>query len=230
MDLLRWNAHKSTQVTVAKKLSHFRHRLDVLGIETVALGSHGQSHPVARKSHMKASGFNALIARFDAVEYGICRQLNRGASLPVPRKMFQIASRLGDGVVWYVLIFSLPMLYGTAAIKPAVVMALTGILGVILYKLLKRVFVRERPFITHSSIALAGAPLDRYSFPSGHTLHAVSFAWQASAHFPELSWVLVPLAALIAGSRVVLGLHYPTDVLVGGVIGASLAELGLVLA
>jgi undecaprenyl-diphosphatase len=109
-------------------------------------------------------------------------------------------------------------------------MGLTGVLGVILYKLLKRVCVRERPFITHSSIALAGAPLDRYSFPSGHTLHAVSFAWQASVHFPELSWVLVPLAAVIAGSRVVLGLHYPTDVLVGAVIGASLAELGLSLA
>jgi undecaprenyl-diphosphatase len=179
---------------------------------------------------MKVTGFNALIARFDAVEYGLCRQLNRGAALPLPRRVFQIASRLGDGIIWYVLIFSLPLLYGAAAARTSEVMAVTGILGVVLYKLLKRVFVRERPFITHSSIALAGAPLDRYSFPSGHTLHAVSFAWQASAHFPELSWVLVPLAALIAGSRVVLGLHYPTDVLVGGVIGASLAELGLALA
>ncbi len=178
---------------------------------------------------MKASAFNALIARFDAVEYGICRQLNRGVSLPVPRRVFQVASRMGDGIIWYVLICSLPVLYGATALRPAVVMALTGLLGVVLYKLLKRVFVRERPFITHSSIALGAAPLDRYSVPSGHTLHAVSFAWQASAHFPELSWVLVPLAALIAGSRVVLGLHYPTDVLVGAVIGASLAELGLSL-
>ena len=72
-------------------------------------------------------------------------------------------------------------------------------------------------------------PLDRYSFPSGHTLHAVSFAWQATVHFPELGWVLVPLAALIAASRVVLGLHYPTDVLAGAAIGASLAELGISL-
>jgi undecaprenyl-diphosphatase len=179
---------------------------------------------------MKASGLIAFMARVDAVEYGICRKLNRGASLAGPRKMFQIASRLGDGIVWYVVVLSLPLLYGTPAVKPAIVMALTGFLGVAVYKLLKRVFVRERPFITHSSIALAGAPLDRYSFPSGHTLHAVSFAWQVSAHFPELGWVLVPLAALIAGSRVVLGLHYPTDVLVGGVIGASLAELGMSLA
>jgi len=175
------------------------------------------------------SGFNEFIARIDAAEYSLCRQLNRGASQPLARLMFQVASRLGDGVIWYVLILALPLFYGPVAVKPAIVMALTGALGVLLYKLLKRVFVRERPFITHSSIALAGAPLDRYSFPSGHTLHAVSFAWQASAHFPELTWVLVPLAALIAGSRVVLGLHYPTDVLVGGLIGASLAEFALSL-
>src|SRR5215475_6881257 len=109
-------------------------------------------------------------------------------------------------------------------------MALTGILGVALYKVLKRVFVRERPFITHSGISLAMAPLDRYSFPSGHTLHAVSFAWQLSAHFPELAWVVLPLAALIAASRVVLGLHYPSDVLAGAAIGAALAEAGLALA
>ena len=178
---------------------------------------------------MKASGFNTFMARVDAAEYSICRKLNRGASLPFPRRLFQIASRLGDGVIWYVVLALLPLLYGAVAVKPAIIMALTGVLGVALYKLLKRVFVRERPFITHTTIDLAMAPLDRYSFPSGHTLHAVSFAWQASIQFPELAWVLVPLAALIASSRVVLGLHYPTDVLVGAAIGGSLAELGLAL-
>lgn len=175
---------------------------------------------------MKASGFNTFMARVDAAEYGICRRLNRGASFAFPRRLFQIASRLGDGVIWYVMVALLPLLYGAAALKPCVAMAVTGIAGVVLYKFLKKIFVRERPFITHSTIDLAMAPLDRYSFPSGHTLHAVSFAWQATAHFPELGWVLVPLAALIAASRVVLGLHYPTDVLAGAAIGATLAELG----
>jgi undecaprenyl-diphosphatase len=170
------------------------------------------------------------MARVDAAEYSLCRKLNRGASFAIPRRVFQMASRLGDGIIWYVVILLLPILYGAIAVKPAVVMALTGALGVAIYKLLKRVFVRERPFITHSAIDLAMAPLDRYSFPSGHTLHAVSFAWQATVHFPELGWVLVPLAALIAASRVVLGLHYPTDVLAGAAIGASLAELGISLA
>ena len=105
-------------------------------------------------------------------------------------------------------------------------MALTGVVGVALYKGLKQVVVRERPFITHLGISLGAAPLDRYSFPSGHTLHAVSFSWQAIAAFPELAWLLVPLTALIAASRVVLGLHYPTDVLAGAVLGGLLAAVG----
>jgi undecaprenyl-diphosphatase len=176
---------------------------------------------------MKATGFNAFMARVDAADYGLCRRLNRGAALALPRRIFQIASRLGDGIVWYGLILALPLLYGAPAVQPAMLMALTGALGVAVYTLLKRVLVRERPFITHETISLAAAPLDRYSFPSGHTLHAVSFTWQACAHFPELAWVLVPLAALIAGSRMVLGLHYPSDVLAGAAIGATLAVLGL---
>jgi undecaprenyl-diphosphatase len=176
---------------------------------------------------MKATGFNTFMARIDAAEYGLCRRLNRGAAFALPRRIFQIASRLGDGLIWYALILALPLLYGAAGVRPAIVMALTGALGVALYTLLKHLFVRERPFITHTAIDPAAAPLDRYSFPSGHTLHAVSFAWQASAHFQELGLVLLPLAALIAGSRVVLGLHYPSDVLAGAALGAALAELGL---
>jgi len=176
---------------------------------------------------MKATAFTTFIARVDAAEVGLCRTLNRGASRALPRRVFQSASRLGNGVAWYVLILALPVIYGVTALRPAITMALTGALGVALYSLLKRLFVRERPFITHTSIDLAAAPLDRYSFPSGHTLHAVSFAWQATAHFPELGWVLLPFAALVAGSRVVLGLHYPSDVLAGAAVGAALAELGL---
>jgi len=179
---------------------------------------------------MKAGAISTLFARCDAAEYGICRALNSGASVRGLRHAFRVASRLGDGIAWYVLIIALPFIYGPSAVRPAITMAATGIAGVLLYKWLKRTLVRERPFITHSAIARAAAPLDRYSFPSGHTLHAVSFTWQAVAHFGDLAWILVPFAALIAASRVVLGLHYPTDVLVGALIGALLAQLGLAIA
>jgi undecaprenyl-diphosphatase len=71
------------------------------------------------------------------------------------------------------------------------------------------------------------APLDRYSFPSGHTLHAVSFTIVTTAHAPELAPILVPFALLVAASRVVLGLHYPTDVAAGAFIGMLLASVSL---
>jgi len=179
---------------------------------------------------MKAPALSTLLARVDAAEFGICRALNRGASFPVPRALFRVASRLGDGVVWYVLILALPLLYGLSAVRPAIVMAVTGIVGLALYKMLKRVLVRERPFITHSAIDLAAAPLDRYSFPSGHTLHAVSFTLIALAYFPMLAPLLVPFTVLVMLSRIVLGLDYPSDVLAATVIGSVLGAISLWLA
>jgi undecaprenyl-diphosphatase len=166
-----------------------------------------------------------ILARFDAAEYSLCRGLNRSARLRPVRILLRIASRLGNGVVWYALVPLLPLVYGRAALRTAIVMALTGIVGLIIYRWLKLTLVRERPFVRHDGITLDALPLDRYSFPSGHTLHAVSFTWLALHSYPELGWILLPLAGLIAASRVALGLHYPSDVLAGGAIGATLAAV-----
>ena len=166
-----------------------------------------------------------IMARFDIAEYRLCRGLNRVVGLSSGRWVFTTASRLGDGIAWYVLVGVLPLIYGRAALRPALVMAITGLIGLLIYKTLKARLLRERPFIRHPGITLAMAPLDRYSFPSGHTLHAVTFTWLAVVRFPTLAWILIPLASLIAASRVVLGLHYPSDVLAGGAIGIGLGLL-----
>jgi len=168
----------------------------------------------------------SLLARFDHAEYRLCRRLNRGIEHAWVRVLFKSASRLGDGIVWYALMLALPFIYGAQGLKVALVMLATGAAGLAVYKFLKRTFVRERPFIRYAGISLSGAPLDRYSFPSGHTLHAVAFTWQACAAFPELGIALIPLALAIAASRVVLGLHYPTDVLVGALLGAGSGAIG----
>lgn len=168
-----------------------------------------------------------VLKRFDAAELSLCLFFNRGCARPSVREFFGIVSRLGDGVVWYALILALPVLYPQIGVVPALQMALTGIVGVLLYKGLKRTLVRERPFIQCAGISLGAVPLDRYSFPSGHTLHAVSFTTMTTSYFPELGIVLVPLALLIAASRIVLGLHYPSDVAAGALLGFGLASLSL---
>ena len=179
---------------------------------------------------MSSYDLSALFERIDAAEHVLCRRLNAAAAHAPVRCVVQAASRLGDGIAWYVLIIALPILYGRSAIRPAVVMAMSGIAGLLIYAWLKRTCVRERPLVTHrASIAFPGVPLDRYSFPSGHTLHAVSFTWQAAAHYGDLCWILIPFACLVAVSRVVLGLHYLTDVLAGALLGALLAAAGIAL-
>ena len=130
---------------------------------------------------------------------------------------------MGDGVIWYGLLSILALLGGLPAAKAMLHVGLTALLGVVIYGFLKNRLVRQRPFISHGEIICRIAPLDQYSFPSGHTLHAVLFTIMFIHYAPALAAVLVPFAILVALSRVVLGLHYPSDVLVGAVLGGMLA-------
>ncbi|WP_217705146.1 phosphatase PAP2 family protein [Peristeroidobacter soli] len=177
---------------------------------------------------MTTARVDGIFRRVDAYEYAWCLRLNRGCQRRrIVRDLFAAVSKLGDGVFWYILIFLLPAIYGESAVMPSVRMAVVGIVGVLLYKYLKSRLVRERPYISLAGIVPGTPALDRYSFPSGHTLHAVSFTILAVSSYPELAWLLVPFATLVAASRVVLGLHYPTDVAAGAIIGATLATVSM---
>ena len=159
-----------------------------------------------------------------APELRLCVRLNRCAAQPSVRHFFAAISRLGDGVIWYSLMCALPLLDGLAGLRASLHLALVGLVALLLYRTLKRYTRRPRPFARHGAITAYIAPLDEFSFPSGHTLHAVAFTLVAMTHYPLLGIVLVPFAALIAASRCVLGVHYPSDVLAATLIGAALAH------
>ena len=173
-------------------------------------------------------GSTGLWQRFDLLEQSLCLRANRGCHYPLVRRGFTTISRLGDGIFWYLLMLAFAV-SGEHGATIAAQMAVTGMIGLALYRQLKHRLVRERPYISHAAIRLGTAPLDRYSFPSGHTLHAVAFTLVATAHVPELWLILGPFTLLVAASRVVLGLHYPTDVAAGALIGAALAATCLAL-
>ena len=142
-------------------------------------------------------------------------------------RLFAVVSRLGDGMFWYGLMALLLLTQGAAAAPTVGRMLLAGAVCLALYKWLKARTTRPRPCAQNDRIQPRVAPLDEYSFPSGHTLHAVSFTLIAVYDYPPLAWLLLPFALLVALSRVVLGLHYPSDVLAGALLGASLALLAL---
>lgn len=168
-----------------------------------------------------------LLLRADALERRVCIRINTLSRNRFCRDVFRGVSRLGDGVAWYTLLVGVTVAGGLPAAVAMLHIGLTALVGVYVYKTLKSRLVRLRPFVSHNEIVARTAPLDEFSFPSGHTLHAVLFTVMLAYYVPGLMVVIVPFMLLVAASRVVLGLHYPTDVIVGAAIGLMLALISL---
>jgi len=162
-----------------------------------------------------------------AMDARLCVVANRWGARRAVGIFFSIVSRLGDGVFWYSLMAVLALLDGMRGVYVALQMGLTGLVALLLYRLLKRYTRRPRPFRTCPGVIAHLPPLDEFSFPSGHTLQAVGFTIVALAWYPGLAPLLLPFTALIAASRVILGLHYPSDVLAAIAIGSGLGTLSL---
>jgi len=168
-----------------------------------------------------------LRERLRAGESDWCLRANALCARGGARTFFGAISRLGDGGFWYALIGLMVAFDGQAGLLASLHLAATGATALLAYKALKRWTRRPRPFASDVRIRAWVAPLDEFSFPSGHTLHAVAFSVVALAHYPVLAWLLVPFTASVALSRVVLGLHYPSDVLAATAIGGLLAAASL---
>lgn len=170
----------------------------------------------------KTVSYLCRINRWDLVW---CLRFNQAGRRTGVRALFAAISRLGNGVFWYVLMAGMLAWNGWTALLPVLHMIGVGLVCLPAYKWLKGKTSRPRPFVLNSDIFIGAAPLDRFSFPSGHTLHAVGFSVVALAYYPALAWLVAPFVVLVAASRLVLGLHYPTDVLAGALIGAGIASL-----
>jgi undecaprenyl-diphosphatase len=103
-----------------------------------------------------------------------------------------------------------------AAYLRAAAAAALGYAGNALFAL---VFFRPRPFVTLGVTSLIGTPGTSKSFPSDHATLAFAIAGTLAFAWPQRRWQFLVVAALIAVGRVMAGVHYPTDVLAGALVG-----------
>lgn len=132
-------------------------------------------------------------------------------------------SRAGDGWLWYAVVVFLPFVGGTSGSSASVRMICVGVVDIVIYRIIKRWIARPRPFKTCDGISERVQSLDEFSFPSGHTLHSVACSVVLSVYYPRVALAVWLFTLLTAVSRVVLGLHYPSDVVAGAAIGAVVA-------
>ncbi len=165
--------------------------------------------------------------RLYQLDLNLCIHCNRISTHRTAEWFFRAVSRLGNGVCWYSLMLWLPAFHGHAGLLASLHMLVAGIPALLIYKVLKKTTSRQRPCNIHPRVNQKTASLDHFSFPSGHTLHAVNFTLICSAYVPPLAAPLAVFSVLVGLSRPVLGLHYPSDVLAGAAIGTLVALAAL---
>lgn len=139
-------------------------------------------------------------------------------------RFFRGISQLGNGSLWWI---SGLILLGIGSVQTrwAVLAAAIAVgLSVSLFMVLKKLISRPRPCDVWLDIPCLMAPPDRFSFPSGHTMTAFAVYAAYAEMLPGSAAIFLPVAILMGLSRVVLGLHYPTDVLVGALLGTAIGR------
>lgn len=143
----------------------------------------------------------------------------------IPIKVSRVVSKTADGELYLLFMAAYGFLHKHNGISLLKAMLIAYCIERCLYFLLKNSFKRNRPADSIRGFESSVIPNDQFSFPSGHTSAAFLFAVVVGHAFPILqSWLFI-WAGMVALSRVLLGVHFPFDTVVGAVLGSSIALL-----
>jgi undecaprenyl-diphosphatase len=163
-----------------------------------------------------------MIRLITAGDRRVMRRINRWHAPLWIRKWMVFASRGGDGWLWSAIGLVVLLSGGERRLEALAAGFLALGAGQFVFFVLKRIIGRERPCATETHCWSDLLPPDRFSFPSGHTITAFAITMSLGLYYPGLLAGLVFCALSVAASRVILGLHYVSDVLAGTVIGCAI--------
>lgn len=149
---------------------------------------------------------------------------------PAPRwiRVWMIcATRGGDGWLWYGMGLFVLLFGGYDRFQAVGAGALAAGVGIAVFLRLKKATGRKRPCALEPHCWATLLPPDQFSFPSGHTITAFAVAVSLSMVYPSLAVGLLFCAVSVAASRILLGMHFLSDVLAGALIGTTLAYLSV---
>ncbi len=136
----------------------------------------------------------------------------------------RLVTRAGNGWIYPVaatFLFLAPIEHAARCIIAAII---SLAIAFTIYPPLKRALARTRPCDYDCGLSDSIAPLDRYSFPSGHAMTAAAFGTPIIVAAPPLAIPLViAVCALVSWSRIALGHHYPSDIVAGTLLGTVIA-------
>lgn len=162
------------------------------------------------------SGPSAWVARFDATTDRWFEPL-RGRT--VPDKAFEVASQLGDwGLIWIIVTTALALRSDEDLARAPRIVAAIMAESIIVNQGIKRLFKRGRPGDRPLVSERLRVPRTT-SFPSGHASSAACATVLLAEGDPELRAVILPIAVLVATSRIYTRMHHPTDVAAGALTG-----------
>lgn len=138
------------------------------------------------------------------------------------RVLMIAATRGGDGWLWYALGLILVLYGGEHRFEAIGAGVAAAVVSILLFSTLKQASHRKRPCEIEPHCWSSILPPDKYSFPSGHSITAFAVALSVGLFYPDLQGCLLAVAFLIASSRIILGMHFLSDVLAGSAIGTIL--------